>query len=222
MHDDLLPGLVAAAPNNRNVSVVRSDRARLLSYLGRQEEALQEHDRCIEFDEHFSDPDSPNPLLTRANRAQTLSRLGRHDEAATELSAAYDDQLRALGPRHPSTLDSKMGMARVAVRAGESTRAIALYREATDVFVEVLGANHPESQKHCTLMSALELNPALIDAIGIDWRSDTVVFQDSRRLDGYLNTQAEDWQLLFGTATRRMAIKRAAQGRLIQFAARRL
>ena len=61
--------------------------ARILSNLGRYDEALKEIEAFAPIQAEVLGPPHPSVLTTRYLRARTLSDLGRYDEALKEIEA---------------------------------------------------------------------------------------------------------------------------------------
>jgi tetratricopeptide (TPR) repeat protein len=222
MYDDLVAGLEVTAPDDSHLIVTVDFRAVLLSKCGAPAQALIEHDRALALHARSPRDDRPNLLITRGNRAQTLSRLGRHEEALEALEGVYDEQARLLGQEHPATLQTRVGRARVLARAGVPAAAMNALIEATEEHIRALGPEHPDSQELALTVVAMQSDPPAIaiEDFGAEKRPGEFVELDELRKATYLQTQAEDWELLFGTASPSLYLERTAMERVLRDASR--
>ena len=222
MYDDLVAGLEVTAPDDSHLIVAVDFRAVLLSKCGAPARALIEHDRALALYARSLRDDRPNLLITRGNRAQTLSRLGRHEEALEALEGVYDEQARLLGHEHPATLQTRVGRARVLARAGALAAAMTALIEATEEHIRALGPEHPDSQELALTVVAMQSDPPAIaiEDFGAEERPGEFVELDELRKATYLQTQAEDWELLFGTASPSLYLERTAMERVLRDASR--
>ena len=207
MYQDVVSGLLAVKPYDENTLAARSHRAMMLSKLGRLDDALREQNDVVRAYEEFLPGLPPNLLVSRGNRAQTLSRLGEHEKAIGEFEAIYDEQVRLIGQRSPAALDTRMGLARVLARAGKRDEALKVYREATEESLAEFGPSHASTREYLVGLQAFEAG-AGVDLLGGDQRLSWTVTLDRRRATGYRKKQSEDWMLLFGTASRKLQLKR--------------
>jgi tetratricopeptide (TPR) repeat protein len=222
MYDDLVAGLEVVDADDPHLIVAVDFRAVLLSKCGSPDRALIEHDRALALHASSSRDDRPNLLVTRGNRAQTLSRLGRHQEALEALAGVYDEQARLLGREHPAALQTRVGRARVLARSGASAAAMTALIEATEAHIRALGPEHPDSQELAFAVVAMQSDPPAmaIEDFGAEQRPSEFVELDELRKEAYLQTQAEDWELLFGTAAPSLYLERAAMERVLRDASR--
>ena len=222
MYDDLVAGLEVTDPDDPHLIVAVDFRAVLLSKCGAPAQALVEHDRALALHARSPKEDLPNQLITQGNRAQTLSRLGRHKEALEALEQVLGVQARLLGQDHPATLQTRAGRARVLARQGGTAAAMTALIGATEAHIRALGIEHPGSQQLVAAVVALQSDPPAmtIDDFGAERRPTEFVELDDMRSAAYLQTQSEDWKLLFGTASPSLYLERAATERMLKVVAR--
>lgn len=218
MYDDLVAGIEVTDPHDSHFIVAVDFRAVLLSKCGTPARALIEHDRALALHARSLHDDRPNLLIVQGNRAQTLSRLGRHEEALEALEEVHDEQARLLGREHPATLQTKAGRARILARSGANAAAMAALIEATEAHIRALGPEHPDSQELALVVVAMQSDPPTmaIEDFCAEQRPGEFVEFDEMRKAAYLQTQAEDWELLFGTASPSLYLERTAMERALK------
>lgn len=78
--------------------------ADLLGQLGHIEEALQLHQRSLDYQVEQLGPTHPELANTHRDRARLLNRHGRHSQAEQAYRQMLDMRLRCHGPSHPALI----------------------------------------------------------------------------------------------------------------------
>lgn len=120
------------------------NRARVLSSLGRNTEALQEVRRAFALARKRGRADDPAMASTYVNAAVITSDLGEHEEADSLASRGYELSRRAYGDEYPLTLSALEVRAGTLERVGRVAAAESAYRAVLAGRKRVLGATHPE------------------------------------------------------------------------------
>lgn len=211
---DVVHGLVAAHPDRPMTLAVRGDDGDLRSRLGWHEQAISGLERTIADYERVGGVDGPGPdeIVTRAMHARALSRAGRHEEARTAMHAVQALASDALEPGD-STLGGLIGhLAYVLAAAGDDAAARAAFTEYADVFAGGDDQHALSIRKDRAWLGTHPRRPA-VEILCDPARSERVIKVDEHLASSYLRRHDEDWALLFGTAGRRLRLKRTLMER---------
>lgn len=210
VNGDLVSGLTAVRPAHPMTLAARCDGARYLSLLGGHEEALAELDRVLASYERVGGNVGSDYYVTHGERAKVLSRLGRHAEALKALRDAHARAAYDLGHKHITLTRLHRDIAYVLARKGDDDGSRRVYADVVGELEVALGASDPtcvSARADLALLSAHTARPA-IAVLGDRSRRSKLAAIDERWAALYRRGQAEDWALLFGTATHGVRLKR--------------
>ena len=139
-----------------DISLIRSQKAEILSKLSRWPEALVLFESTIPSMDKYLGPEHQHVLQTRMFLSECLMDCGRVSEARRELDTLLPIASKRFGKRHPAYLRFLLLDSRIVDAEGHPARAIDKAKKVLTVQLRVLPKNHPNILVTRNFISSIE------------------------------------------------------------------
>jgi tetratricopeptide (TPR) repeat protein len=149
LRDAIAASLPALSASFKDQPLVEARLRRTLgttfSYLGQDNQAVEQLERSRELYTRLRGPDFSGTLASMNDLALVYGGLGRHAEALKLQQETLDIMKRVLPKDHPDTLRSMMNLASTYDVLGRHAEALKLREETLDIMRRVLPKDHPHT-----------------------------------------------------------------------------
>ena len=142
--------------NHPDISLIRSQKAEILSKLSKWPEALVLFENTIQSMNQFLGVEHQHVLQTRMFYSECLMDCGRVSEARRELGTLLPVASKRFGNRHPTYLKFLLLDSRILDAEGHPAKAIDKAKKVLSVQVRVLPKSHPHIMATRKFLSSIE------------------------------------------------------------------